>query len=212
MQMVATTLTSTLDFSPLPSRKGDSHHVNIACNFHNMDICNFLSRIYPCEPFWKYIQIDTLLGSNHVNFSHIHMVNASNQELSFNQCSLDMKIWRITQVIYMEYFSKFYNIRICIVKDYEYNWPDAHVLVDTHFSVFKLTLITWYVQRLGIYTQLLELDFPLEYTQHDKSHPYCGWAPQVTSPWIKDKIVSSKWSANANNHSSFLILETTIFF
>jgi len=75
--------------------------------------------------------------------------------------------------------------------------------VDTHFLVFKLTLITWYVQRLGIYTQLLELDFPLEHTQHDKSPPYCGWAPQVTSPWIKDKIVSSKWSAKCKQSFKF---------
>jgi len=76
-------------------------------------------------------------------------------------------------------------------------------LVDTHFSVFKLTLITWYVQRLGIYIQLLELDFPLEHTQQDKSPPYCGWAPQVTSPWIKDKIVSSKWSAKCKQSFKF---------
>ncbi len=108
--VVATTLTSTLDFSPLPRRKGNFHPVNIACNSHNMDICNFLSRIYPCEPFWKYIQIDTLLGSNHVNFSHILMVNASNQELSFNTWTSVAWIWRFDTLLRLSIWIFFKNL------------------------------------------------------------------------------------------------------
>jgi hypothetical protein len=39
-----------------------------------------------------------------------------------NQCCPHMKIWAITQVIYIEYFSKMYNIRICTLKKLWIQW------------------------------------------------------------------------------------------
>jgi len=52
----------------------------------------------------------------------------------------------------MKYFSKFYNIKICEVKNImniiDYIYIYILHLVDMHFPVFKFTLIIGYLQRL----------------------------------------------------------------
>ncbi len=80
------------------------------------------------------------------------------------QFYLDIKIWSTIQVIYIEYFPKFYNTRIYYIRKINNTFDQMDFififhLVNMHLPIFKLKVIKRYVQRLNIHSQLFGINF-----------------------------------------------------